>query len=201
MVPGHGFGSQAHDARKRHVRSLCVRRIEGLFLSRENGVMVWLRAAFFALLGPGTALGWGPVAILSSTQARFSLGPARWLGLLLLVPAVSALLSCIWEFANSGRGTLAPIDEPRFVVRGGLYRWVRNPMYVSVIIAFAGEIILFQSPWLILWAAGFGTAFSVFVVVYEEPHLASRFGESYEEYRRSVPRWFPRRPRTTRAAS
>ena len=159
--------------------------------------MIWFRSAFFVLLGPGTALAWGPLAIVSSTKARFDLGAARWAGLLPLITGILALLSCIWEFAKQGRGTLAPIDEPRFVVRGGLYRWVRNPMYVSVITAFVGEIILFQPPWLILWAAVFTTAFSVFVVVYEEPHLSSRFGESYEQYRRSVPRWVPRRPQAT----
>jgi len=73
-------------------------------------------------------------------------------------------------------------------------------MYVSVVAAFAGEIILLQSPWLILWAAVFTTAFSVFVGVYEEPHLSHRFGESYERYRRSVPRWIPRRPDASDAA-
>lgn len=157
--------------------------------------VIWLRSAFFALLGPGTALVWGPLAILSSTQARFALGTARWVGLLPLTIGTLALLSCTWEFARQGGGTLAPVDEPRFVVRSGLYRWVRNPMYVAVTSAFVGEIIVFQSPWLILWAAIFTTAFSVFVVVWEEPHLSSRFAESYEEYRRSVPRWLPRRPR------
>jgi protein-S-isoprenylcysteine O-methyltransferase Ste14 len=162
--------------------------------------VVWFRSAFFALLEPGTALVWGPLIILSSTEARFDLGTARWLGLLPLITGVLALLSCIWEFAHEGKGTLAPIDEPRFVVRGGLYRWVRNPMYVSVITVLVGEIIFFQSPWLILWAVVYTTAFSVFVVAWEEPHLSSRFGESYEEYRRSVPRWLPRRPQATGGA-
>jgi len=167
---------------------------------REDDAVLWLRSAFFALLGPGTALAWGPLWILSSTQTRSDLGVGRWLGLLPLVAGILSLLWCIWEFAHEGRGTLAAIDEPRFVVRGGLYRWVRNPMYVSVITALVGEIILFQCPWLILWAGVFGAGFSVFVVIYEEPHLARRFGEPYEEYRRSVPRWLPKPPRTSGAA-
>ena len=89
---------------------------------RKNAVVIWFRSTFFALLGPGTALVWGPLAIVSSTQARFDLGVARRAGLLPLITGILALLSCIWEFAKQGRGTLAPIDEPRFVVRGGLYR-------------------------------------------------------------------------------
>jgi protein-S-isoprenylcysteine O-methyltransferase Ste14 len=134
------------------------------------------------------------LVILSSSRARFDLGATRWLGLLPLIAGVAALLSCIFEFAAHGKGTLAPVDEPRFVVQGGLYRWVRNPMYVSVIAALIGEILLFRSPWLIVWAAAFATAFAVFVLAYEEPHLSRRFGESYEDYRGFVPRWLPTRP-------
>jgi protein-S-isoprenylcysteine O-methyltransferase Ste14 len=156
--------------------------------------VLWLRSAFFAAIGPGTVLAWGPLWILSSTDERFNLGAARWIGVPVLAFGVSALLSCVWEFGRRGRGTLAAIDAPRFVVRGGLYRYVRNPMYVSVATALLGEVILFQSPWLSAWTAAFVTASAVFVVTYEEPRLAQQFGETYDKYRRSVPRWIPKRP-------
>lgn len=156
--------------------------------------MVWLRSAFFALLGPGTVLVGGPSWILTSTDQRIGLGPARWIGLPLLILGVSTLLWCIAEFAVKGRGSLAPVDEPRFVVRSGLYRYVRNPMYLSVFTTLTGETLLFRSPWLIAWALGFSLAFALLVVTYEEPHLRRRFGRSYEEYLRTVPRWVPRRP-------
>ena len=154
--------------------------------------MLWIRSAFFALAGPGTVLAWGPRAILASTRSRFGVGALRWLGLPLLVVGVGTLLWCIWDFARQGRGTLAPVDAPRFVVRGGPYRFVRNPMYVSVVTALVGETILFRSSWLLGWAGAFAAAFATFVVTYEEPTLRRRFGQSYEDYRSRVPRWLPR---------
>ena len=154
-----------------------------------------MRVSFFALLAPGTALVWGPLGILSSTSERFDLGAARWLGLPLLVLGVAGLLWCIWDFGRLGRGTLAPIDAPRFVVRGGLYQFVRNPMYVSVVTALVGEILLFDSPWLVVWAGILATAFVAFVPLYEEPRLAHQFGRPYEEYKAAVPRWLPKRPK------
>lgn len=156
--------------------------------------MVWLRSAFFTLLGPGTVLVGGPFWIVTSTDDTLAIGAARWIGVPLLAVGVVSLLWCIVDFAQQGRGTLAPVDEPRFVVRGGLYRYVRNPMYVSVLTALLGEVLVFRSLWLIVWAVAFGLAFTVFVVIYEEPHLRRRFGTSYEEYLLSVPRWVPRRP-------
>ena len=126
--------------------------------------MVWIRSLFFTLLGPGTVLIWVPSWLLSASGHRFGLGPARWVGILPLVLGVAGLVWCIWEFTRRGRGTLAPVDEPRFVVRSGIYRWVRNPMYLSVLTALVGEIVVFRSTWVILWAAGLAIAFSVFVV-------------------------------------
>lgn len=157
--------------------------------------VLWLRASFFALLGPGTVLVWGPVGILASTSDRFHLGAARWLGLPLLVVGVSALLWCIHDFVHQGRGTLAPVDAPRFVVRGGLYRFVRNPMYLSVVTALIGEILLFRSPWLLAWAGLFAMAFVAFVPLYEERRLARQFGHPYQEYKAAVPRWLPKHPK------
>jgi protein-S-isoprenylcysteine O-methyltransferase Ste14 len=152
-----------------------------------------LRSAFWTIVAPGTVLVWVPLALLTTTSERFDLGVGRWLGLALIVLGAGGLLWCIWEFGKTGRGTLSPADAPRFVVRGGPYRYVRNPMYVSVLTVLVGEVVFLRSPWLIVWAAVVGSWFVV-VARLEERRLGDQFGEPYEAYRRSVPRWIPRRP-------
>ena len=156
--------------------------------------MLWLRSVLFTLLLPGSVLLWVPLWISTQTGGTFELGPARWIGLPVLIIGAGGLLRCIWDFGRRGKGTLAPVDPPRFVVRTGLYRVVRNPMYLSVLIALGGEALLFPSSWLIVWAAIVATAFHVFVVAYEEPELRRQFGAPYEAYCRAVSRWLPRRP-------
>jgi protein-S-isoprenylcysteine O-methyltransferase Ste14 len=156
--------------------------------------MLWVRSAFFALVLPGTVLVWVPLWIESGDREALALGWARWLGVFPLVIGIAGLLWCIVDFGRTGKGTLAPLDPPRFVVRGGLYRLVRNPMYVSVLTALAGEVLLFRSLGIAIWGVIVAVAFHVFVVTYEEPALHRQFGADYDAYRRAVPRWLPRRP-------
>jgi protein-S-isoprenylcysteine O-methyltransferase Ste14 len=92
----------------------------------------------------------------------------------------------------SGRGTLAPIDPPRHLVRVGLYRHVRNPMYVGALLVLVGEALFFESERLGFYAAIMALVYHLFVVLYEEPRLRDLFSEEYENYRRAVPRWIPR---------
>jgi protein-S-isoprenylcysteine O-methyltransferase Ste14 len=89
--------------------------------------------------------------------------------------------TCIWEFARRGRGTLAPVDPPRTLVVQDLYRYVRNPMYLSVTMIVLGEALLTGSRVLLEYG-------------YEEPTLRRRFGPAYDRYRATVGRWVPRRP-------
>lgn len=104
---------------------------------------------------------------------------------------MSLLAACIWDFARVGRGTLAPVDPPRQLVVRGLYRYVRNPMYLSVTTIVLGELILTRSiALLIYWAIWFAVV-NAFVIGYEEPTLRRQFGASYESYRETVPRWIP----------
>ena len=82
------------------------------------------------------------------------------------------------------------------LVVGGLFRYVRNPMYVGVGAAIAGQALMFRSVPLAWWLVTFAIAVSTFVVVYEQPTLSRQFGASYDRYRREVPAWLPRlRPR------
>jgi protein-S-isoprenylcysteine O-methyltransferase Ste14 len=90
---------------------------------------------------------------------------------------------------------LSPVDPPRHLVVRGLYRYVRNPMYLSVTTIVFGEWLLVRSPALaVYWMVWFAGA-NLFVIGYEEPNLRQRFGPSYEAYTRQVSRWIPRPPR------
>jgi len=155
--------------------------------------MLLLRSIFFVFLLPGTVAVFIPYWIISSRRAGvFEHSPLRFLGVPLIVTGAAGLLWCIWDFFTAGRGTLAPIDPPKHLVVRGLYRYVRNPMYVSVVTILLGEAIWFVSTSILLEAGIFILLAQLFVVFYEEPVLLQQFGESYESYLQSVGRWIPR---------
>src|SRR6185312_4881458 len=156
-----------------------------------------LRAIFFVLLLPGTVAGYIPFGILDSEHRlrvlELSLSSVG-AGILAIAGAL-VLLRCVWDFFARGKGTLAPIDPPRVLVVSGLYRFTRNPMYNGVLALLLGEAWLFGSVSLLEYALVVIILFHLFVVFYEEPALTSQFGESYQAYRRAVPRWgFTTRP-------
>jgi len=91
------------------------------------------------------------------------------------------------------RGTPAPIAPTQTLVVTGVYRFVRNPMYLAVLTIVLGQALLFGSWWLVLYAALTLAAVVAFVKGYEEPTLTSTYGEQYLNYRRNVPGWWPRR--------
>jgi protein-S-isoprenylcysteine O-methyltransferase Ste14 len=135
-----------------------------------------------------------PAILVRSADERIQFGVLFFLGASLIVSGTCLLLDSVFvRFAHEGRGTLAPIDPPRLVVRGGAYRVVRNPMYVANIAIILGSAGVFGAWVLVAWAAIVLVAFHVFVVIYEEPTLERIFGEDYEDYRRDVGRWVPRR--------
>lgn len=104
----------------------------------------------------------------------------------------SAAAACVWDFARFGRGTPAPVDAPKRLVVRGLYRRVRNPMYLGVLLVVVGWALRLASQGLALYALGLGALFHLFVVCYEEPALRRSFGPAYEEYAARVGRWWPR---------
>jgi protein-S-isoprenylcysteine O-methyltransferase Ste14 len=156
---------------------------------------LWLavRSLFWAAAFPGMFAGYLPWRYFGVREARPDLGnPAALVGLALVAVGVALLSTCIFEFARSGLGTLSVIDPPRKLVVRGLYRYVRNPMYLSVVTIVLGELLLTGSPALLAYGAiGFG-AINLFVLGYEEPNLRRRFGPAYEAYLREVGRWLPR---------
>jgi protein-S-isoprenylcysteine O-methyltransferase Ste14 len=142
---------------------------------------------------PGFFAGYVPWRFFGLGQARFNLySPADVLGLWCVGLGTALLAACIVEFAKSGRGTLSPLDPPRRLVVRGLYRYVRNPMYLSVTTIVLGEALLTRSLALgVYWSIWFLGA-NLFVIGYEEPTLRRRFGASYDEYTQHVGRWLPK---------
>ena len=119
--------------------------------------------------------------------------PLRTAGLILLAAGVLVLLQAFARFVVEGGGTPAPVAPTERLVVGGLYRYVRNPMYLAVAATIVGQALALGQPILLPYAAAFAVAVAAFVRWYEEPTLARRFGEQYERYRRAVPAWWPRR--------
>jgi protein-S-isoprenylcysteine O-methyltransferase Ste14 len=154
-------------------------------------ILLATRSLLFLILIPGTVAGYVPLRILRASRQLFipSVSVASMLAGCLVLLGVSVLLRCVWDFLFAGRGTLAPFDPPKLLVVRGLYRFTRNPMYNGVLAALAGEAWLFRSIALLQYAVLVFIVFHLVVVVYEEPNLESRFGESYRAYRGAVPRW------------
>ena len=147
-------------------------------------------AAFF-VVAPGAVAGLGPWLIThweipgSSPPVRVILGVV--LIVLGLIPPVHAFI----QFTKAG-GTPMPVAPTERLVVDGFNRFVRNPMYVGLLTAILGQALLFDSPWLVLYAMIGWIVTASFVHWYEEPTLAGEYGEQYEEYRRNVPAWTPR---------
>jgi protein-S-isoprenylcysteine O-methyltransferase Ste14 len=156
-------------------------------------MMLFLRSIFFTIIQPGTVALLIPYWLLRTSDTSFlpTESALRYFGLPLIVIGATGLLWCIWNFFSSGRGTISPIDPPKHLVVRGLYKYVRNPMYVSVVIILFGEAIFFNSLSILIEAIVFFVLANLFVMYYEEPTLRRRFGDSYEAYTQKVKRWIP----------
>jgi len=114
-----------------------------------------------------------------------------WPGVALIAIGAAVVLWCVRDFYVRGSGTLAPWNPPRSLVRSGLYRFTRNPMYVGILTALCGWATLFTSPLLGAWAALMAVVFHLRVLTYEEPWLRREFPEDWAAYSGEVPRWLP----------
>ena len=150
-----------------------------------------LNTTLFTIVVPGTVAGYIPYRLTDRFADRAS-GPLEWLAVVVIALGAAIYFRCAWEFAVRGLGTPAPIAPTKFLVTTALHRYIRNPMYVGVALVIVGEAVLFRSLHVLVYAAFMLTAAHTFVVLYEEPTLKRQFGESYEQYRRTVPRWIPR---------
>jgi protein-S-isoprenylcysteine O-methyltransferase Ste14 len=149
-----------------------------------------LGSAAFFVLAPGTTAGLVPWLI-----TRWQDPAPAWAavaGGIVTGTGVALVAAAFVQFVAVGRGTPAPVAPTQELVVGGLYRWVRNPMYVGVAAAIAGQAVTFASVGLAVWLVGFVLAVTTFVRLYEEPTLRRAYGTSYEEYAAAVRRWLPR---------
>jgi protein-S-isoprenylcysteine O-methyltransferase Ste14 len=153
--------------------------------------MTAFKSLLFLIAAPGMVAGYIPLALLRRGP-QLETGILAYLAFPLWAIGGIILLWSFWNFLVQGRGTPAPIDAPKELVATGFYRYVRNPMYVGVLLMLLGHFLWFQFAWLIFYAALVFLSFHLFVTLYEEPTLKRNFGASYEEYLRRVPRWIPR---------
>ncbi len=152
-------------------------------------------SALFLALAPGTFAGLIPWWV---THWRFeSPGPYWWalrvLGLAILVAGATFLVHAFARFVMDGLGTPAPVAPTQRLVVSGVYRYVRNPMYLAVTACIVGQGLLFGQLSLLGYAAGFLAITAAFVHAYEEPTLAQQFPDAYQRYRSAVPGWWVRR--------
>jgi protein-S-isoprenylcysteine O-methyltransferase Ste14 len=154
-----------------------------------------LGSAVFFLIAPGTVAGLVPwrISRWRMQPALFGLEPIRGLGLVLTAAGLAVLVDSFVRFALRGRGTPAPVLPTEHLVVSGLYRFVRNPMYVAVPSVILGQGLLLGNVDLLLYGAVVWLAMHAFVVAYEEPTLRRTFGDEYRRYCAAVPRWMPRR--------
>jgi protein-S-isoprenylcysteine O-methyltransferase Ste14 len=145
---------------------------------------LFLKALAAFLVLPGVVAFAIPLGLLKPSTPAFH--PA---GLALAAIGTVLLLWCVRDFYIAGKGTLAPWSPPGTLVVVGLYRWSRNPMYVSVLMILAGWAAAFASPGLALYALIVMVAFHLRVVLAEEPWLAQRYGDAWDRYRSNVARW------------
>ena len=151
--------------------------------------MMFLRAALAFLALPAVVGGLVPWMLLGNDRWRMR---GSLLGWPVLFCSACVLLWCVRDFYRTGKGTLAPWDPPKKLVIVGLYRFVRNPMYIGVLGCVAGWSLIAGSPVLAVYTMVLAVAFHLRVIIYEEPTLARLFGDDWAHYRATVHRWLPK---------
>ncbi len=159
-------------------------------------MILFLKNLLFTLIVPGFVAGWVPLRWFERRAAWPAvLAWQHWAGLAIFVLGLCVYLHCVWLFMTRGRGTPAPFDAPKKLVQRGLYRWVRNPMFLSVLAVVGGEMVFLWSWHIAVWLVCLACLFHLFIIGHEETALRFRFGAMYDDYLRDVPRWLPRRPK------
>jgi len=149
------------------------------------------RTLVFTVFVPGTVAGYVPWRLRQN--AAPVTGPEQWAAIGVIAIGIALYLhTAFWGFAVIGGGTPAPIAPTKILVVKGLHRFVRNPMYIGVALVIGGQAWLFHSRHIAIYMVGMLLVAHVFVISYEEPTLRKQFGEEYDHYRASVPRWIPK---------
>lgn len=151
--------------------------------------MLLLKNFAYTIVVPSTLAIYVPWLLVSEETANT--GIWLFISLALFLLGATGYSWCVWSFATHGQGTPAPFDAPTKLVVRGLYHYIRNPMYGSILTLLCGWIVLFPSLPLLLYVFSVGFCIHLLVLLYEEPHLQRIFGNSYGTYRRQVRRWVP----------
>jgi len=153
-----------------------------------------LGSAVFFLTAPLVVAGVIPwwITRWEFQPAFFGVELTRVIGIVLIIVGAPGLLHSFARFALQGLGTPAPLAPTRYLVVTGLYRFVRNPMYVAVVAVVLGQAAVFSDWRLLCYGALCWLAFHIFVLGYEEPTLRRTYGTEYDTYQVNVPRWIPR---------
>ena len=149
-------------------------------------------SALFLVVAPGTMAVLIPYLLTGWDPGETPL-PAKIAGAALIAAGAAALLHAFARFVTEGLGTPAPVAPTERLVITGLYRYVRNPMYLAVASTILGQWLLLGRPVLLAYAIVFGATVFAFVRGYEEPTLLATYGAEYERYKAEVPGWWPRR--------
>lgn len=163
---------------------------------------IWAKSLLNAVLFFGifmVALPWFAHR-LAPLEIPVPAGVRTWLAACLAVAGIALWVACLDTFSRHGRGTPLPADAPRHLVTRGLFRRVRNPIMAGELLVIWGVALFLASLGAALYAIAISVAAHVMVVHVEEPELRRRFGESYDEYCRDVPRWLPRMGRRNAGA-
>jgi len=153
-----------------------------------------VKSFIFLILVSGFAAIYAPIFLLTGGERNLP-GWLTYSAIPFWLVGASIILWCFWTFTFYGQGTPAPIDPPKKLVAIGLYRYVRNPIYIGVLLILIGHVAWFGRINLLIYLLTAFLAFHLFVLLYEEPTLKKKFGKQYEAYFKKVPRWLPRFPK------
>ena len=174
------------------LRSGRMRRAVDQGRARDPRLRAAAGSLLFLVVEPGVIAGLVPWGLTGWKVASPPLIIAA-VGYVILIAGVAVLLHAFFRFVIEGVGTPAPVAPTRHLVIGGLYRYVRNPMYIAVALTIVGQAMVLGRPVLLLYALVFGATVASFVYLYEQPTLTGQFGAEYEAYCDAVPAWLPRR--------
>lgn len=161
---------------------------------RKTTLSMFIRAHLYGGLVIGIFLVLFPVLLkpLDDSIPLTLPGFLRYVGVLVFLVGATLMYTSFWLFVTRGGATTFPTDPPKELLIVGPYRYVRNPMYIGDFMVLLGAALYFTSPIILLYTAALGFVTHLYVTSFEEPELEKRYGEHYEEYKTTVPRWIPR---------